>query len=193
MENYNNYSDDELLDLIRKKSPVCDMAFQALYNRYSEQLNAYCVFKAECESDAEEIFQDTWLKFFHSVKDGNKIDIIIAFLYKIARNLSIDKYRSSKSKMFVNIDSIDIERISAPFNLHAEIEKDDLINMISMAVNSLDEIYKETFIMQWFGNLTLVEISDVLGETIGCIKMRSHRAMADVIKILKPYIIEISS
>ena len=193
MINYSKYNDDDLLMLLGEKSPVCDQSFYALYHRYSEQLNVYCLFKAANESDAEEIFQDTWMKFYNSVRAGTKPDIVMALLYKIARNLSIDKYRSNKSSQYLSLDSIDIERIAAPFSLNTQIERNDLLEVIGLAVNNLDDIYKETFVLQWFGGLSLTEIADVLGETIGCIKMRSHRAMSDLIKSLKPYIKEISN
>ena len=148
------------------------------------------MFKASNISDAEEIFQDTWIRFFNAVKTGKRPDVIIAYLYKTARNLSIDRFRYNKSLQFINNEIINFEQIAAPFNLNHQIEENDIINLISIAVNNLEEIYKETFVMQWFGGLTQQEIADVLGETIGCIKMRSHRAMSELIKILKPHLIE---
>ena len=60
----NKYSDSELLELIKGKSPEKDKAFDAVFNKYAAKLNAFCQFKVADTGRAEEIFSDTWLKFY---------------------------------------------------------------------------------------------------------------------------------
>ncbi len=192
MADFDKYSDRELAETIRKDSPLCDKAFFVLYSRYSEQLNAFCKFKAACDRDAEEVFQDTWVRFHRSVVEGRTPDSVPAYLYTIARNLCVDRYRTGRPNAMIPMDTIDLEKIAVPFNLQGQIEKDDLLSIVSIAVNNLDDKYKEPFVLQWFGGLSFPEIAEIMGETTGCVKMRSHRAMNELIRILKPYIIEVS-
>ncbi len=192
MKNFEKYSDKELTKLINEGRREADGAFVALYNRYSEQLNAYCIFKAGNKSDAEEIFQDTWLKFLKSARDGKKIDTVLPFIYTIARHLCIDRFRSKKSNTYISNSLEGLEKLSDAFNLQTQIEKDDLISIITLGVNNLDDIYKETFVMHWFGGMPVNEIAEILGENAGTIKMRGYRAMKELIRILNPYVVEIS-
>lgn len=192
MKEYEKYSDRELTELIKRGRQEGDKAFYTLYNRYSGQLNAYCIFKAGNKADAEEIFQDTWLKFLNSARDGKIIDSVLPYVYTIARNLCIDRFRSNKSNTFISRDMASLEQLSEVFSLQSQIEKDDLITVITLAVNNLEEKYKETFVMQWFGGMSNNEIAELLGENPGTVKMRGYRAMKELIRILKPYVIEIS-
>lgn len=190
--NYNRYTDKELIVLLREQSPVRDQAFYVLYNRYAEKLNSYCLFKADNTHDAEEIFQETWIKFFNTVQNGKIIESVTAFLYKIARNLSIDKYRNNKRMQSQSYDYFDFEQLADPLNLHDKLVKDELLTIISIALNNLDEKCREAFVLRWFSGLTNSEIAGITGENSGSVKMRNYRALNEVIKMLKPYIIEIS-
>ena len=57
----------------------------------------------------------------------------------------------------------------------------------------MDDIYRESFAMYWFGNLSQKEIADILNVSIPTVKMRCMRAMTELIRTFKPYMSEISS
>jgi RNA polymerase sigma-70 factor (ECF subfamily) len=192
MNNLNQYEDHQLIVLLKKEKPFCEQAFNVLYSRYSVKLHSYCLFISENYKDSEEIFQDTWLKFYNSAKASKDIDSVTSYLYKIARNLSIDKYRSNNFKKSRNIENFDIEQIANPLNLQSKLENEELISIISLAINSLSEIHKETFLLVWFSGLKYSEVAEIVGETIDCVKKRSYRAMDEIQAILQPIINEIS-
>ena len=192
MNNYNQFEDCQLIDLLKRDKPYSEQAFNVLYSRYSVKLHSYCLFISENNRDAEEIFQDTWLKFYNSSKTCKNIDSIASFLYKIARNLSIDKYRVNKFQKIHKIENFDIEQIANPLNLQSKLEKEELISLISIAINSLSDIYKETFLLVWFSGLKYSEVAEIVGESVECVKKRSYRAMDEIQTILQPIINEIS-
>ncbi|MDA3844349.1 MAG: RNA polymerase sigma factor [Candidatus Kapabacteria bacterium] len=192
MKNYNQYDDRQLIALLNEDAPASEQAFRALYSRYSDKLHAYCLFKSDRHEDAEEIFTETWIRFHKSAKSGKQIENPQAFLYTVARNLSYNMYRSNKSRMIQNIQSVDFERIANPLNLNLDIENVELLSLISAAVNNLKDIYKETFVLIWFSGFSYSEIAEIVGETAGCVRKRSTRAMEEVIKMLKPIIKELS-
>ena len=68
MKKFSKYSDDELMEIIRDDSRRSAAAFDALYEKYSTKLNTFCIFKTNRIEDAEELFEDTWLKFLDKVK-----------------------------------------------------------------------------------------------------------------------------
>lgn len=195
MKDMQKYSDNELLEMLRLESPMRDRSFDVIFNRYSSKFNAFCIFRSESREDAEEIFEDTWLNFLERVKKGFTPDNILPYLYQSARNLVIDKYRHKKSGKSIGIDYKDIndlENYVNPFDFSTQNDNEELISLIKVAVSSLDDIYKETFVMQWFGGLSQREIAEVIGISLSNVKMRSHRAMQELIKILRPRFAESS-
>jgi RNA polymerase sigma-70 factor (ECF subfamily) len=190
MKNYNTYDDSELLKLLRKPKPICDNSFYVLYNRYSAKLNAFCLFKMRKAEDAEEIFQTTWVKFYQSISSGKDLDAVLPFLISIARNLIIDHYRANKTRLTHIAEDVDIgllEEIAAPSALQS-IESAELFGIVQAAVNCLDDIYKEAFILKRIDGLSLEEIADLCGVSLSCAKQRVSRATNMVKTIISPHV-----
>jgi RNA polymerase sigma-70 factor (ECF subfamily) len=188
MIDYFKYDDKQLIALMREKHPVCNEAFNVIYYRYSEQLKSYCLFKSDNKEEAMELNQETWLKF-HSVVHSGKISISLpTFLYTIAHSVIIDKYRINRNHLFYYDGSIDQSQFADPFNLQVNVENRDLLSLISLAINEIPELYRETFILKWFSGLKYHEIAEILGENTECVRQRSRRAFEEVLKVLKPII-----
>jgi RNA polymerase sigma-70 factor, ECF subfamily len=192
MSDYFQYDDNQLIALMREKHPICNEAFNVVYYRYSERLKSYCHFKSDSKEDAAELFQETWLKFHGAVISGKNNILLPAYLYTIARNLSIDKFRLKKNHLIYYNEELDYGQFADSLNLQNNIENKELMSLITLALNQLGEIYKETFILKWFSGLSYPEISQILGETADCIKKRASRAFDELLKILKPVIAEIN-
>lgn len=189
MKQYDSYSDTELLETIKGSKPASDIAFKVLYDRYSSKLFSFCKFRTDDLRTAEEVFQDTWMKFYHAVRNNYPIRTPAAFLYASARNLIIDKFRSNSSYLRID-DNFDMETLIEPLNLDLQIERDDLIRTINLALIELDEPKREAFALRWSSELSYAEISEITGDSEAAVKMRCRRAMEELIKILKPYFIE---
>lgn len=186
IDRFFQYDDRQLIALMREQEHFCDEAFNVVFSRYSEKLKTYCYFQTNHKEESKELHQETWLKFYSTIKSISKEISLPAYLYKIARNLSIDKHRVQRNHIIIYDDSIDYEQIVSTGNFQADIENQELINLITLALSQLSEIYQETFILKWFSGLTYPEISLVLGETVDCIKQRSSRAFDMIINILNP-------
>ncbi|MDQ1265763.1 MAG: hypothetical protein QG635_915 [Bacteroidota bacterium] len=195
MKDLRKYSDGELISLIREKSDCREYAFYILYQKYSPKLLSFCLFKSTCIEEAEEILQDTWLKFHKAVTGGRELRDILPYLYLIARNLCIDRFRSRSAGSKPAIDYFDMEsiqRAADPFNFQSDMDKEELAGLVNIAINNLDEIYKETLVLYWHGCLTYEQIAEVCGETTACIRTRFSRGVKQLVSILKPYIIELT-
>jgi len=193
MNEFHKYNDEKLLEHLKDGTPSRDLAFDVLFCRYSARLNAYCIFKSDNPLDAEEIFEDTWLKFLDRVQNGKIVTNILPYLYTIARTLIIDKYRKEKSGKTIGIDYKDFNELDAlvnPFDFNLKSDNEELLTLVKFAVNNLDDIYRETFVLQWFGGLSQKEIAIITDTSIASVKMRSHRAMNEIIKILRPHLAE---
>lgn len=182
------------MELLRDEKPFCNRAFSEIYRRYGSKLNAYCRTRLCSASAADDIFQNTWIKFNNAVKHGTEIRNLQAFLITIARNLCNDKFKEQKqiSEMFIDIDNNASEEWSYSYNPESTFEDEELLNIITIGLNSLEDIYKDAFILNKIIGLSYQEIGDMQGETSECIKKRITRALIMIKKVLKPYIDELS-
>ncbi len=194
MKDYGKYSDAELLTLIKESGESADNAFHVLYSRYSERTYGYCIFRSDSCEDAQELMQETWIRFYKSVSGGKTPANVLPYLFTIARNLNIDRYRDNAKKKNPDLKYIDeetLEKIADPFDFQKEMEKEELAKLVKIAVSNLDDIYKDTFTLYWFGDLNYKEIASIVEETEACVRTRIKRAFEMVAKIIKPYLTNI--
>lgn len=195
MNDYTTYSDEKLLALLRENKPTCDHAFYVLYNRYSIKLNTFCLFYTPNKESAEDVFQETWIRFDRTVKGGKNIRNVLAFLVTISRNMTIDMHRrksTDKTVQAENIENFSTEEIPGYLQFDEALEQEELISLVKIAANSLEEKYKETFVLKRFCDLSYKEIAAITGNTVNSVKKRSSRAMEMIKELLKPYIKELS-
>ncbi len=186
--------DIELMRMIAEGHSESGSAFMELYSRYSGRIYRYCLFKVTIRENAEEVYQETWLKFNTAVKNGIAIENVAGYLSVIASNQIREFYRRNKNTLQeVSFEDYDWERIVCPTDFAAGMENQELISLIKVAVNDLDEKYREPFILNKFSEMSYAEIGEILGESTECIKKRIYRAMDMIKKTLQPYINELSN
>lgn len=193
MKDYSKYSDIELVTLLKEDGAVSDNAFNIIYMKYSAQTYGYCIYRSESNEDAQELMQDTWMKFYKSIKSGKTTNNILPFLFTITKTLSIDKHRRKTAQKQISTQNLDDEaigQIADPFNFQSNIEKEELNKLVKIAIANLDDIYKDTIALYWFGGLNYKEISNITEETEQCIRTRLDRAFKQLAKLLKPYLTE---
>ncbi|MGE5480594.1 MAG: RNA polymerase sigma factor [Chloroflexota bacterium] len=193
MKDYTKYSDLELLALISEGAHSRDDAFKAVYVRYSAQVWGYCLYRSASRQDAEELMQDAWLKFFAAACEGKRTERILPLLFTIARNLAIDRFRKHEAKRNIKTDDFEtcaLEQIPDPECVENRVEREEFNNLVKVAINYLDDIYKEPMLLYWFGQLDYKEIAAVCKENEACIRMRITRAYKKLADLLKPVLTE---
>lgn len=194
MTDISKYSEQELQALIKNNHRLKEKAFEYFFDKYSNELNAYCHFRSKSQSDAEEIFNDTWMKFLKYVSEGYSVQNVKSYLYLSARSLIIDRYRKENAEKKIKIDYKNEDELDFPensFDLNRFLEKEEMMSLIKIAVETLDDKYKDPFMMYWFGGLTHREIAEITDDNNENVKVICYRAMKKVINLLKPYLEEI--
>ena len=118
-----------------------------------EKVYTFCYFKVKRKEVAEDITQETFLKYFETtqyLEKGKKL----AFLYTIARNCCIDYFRKHK-----HLESLD--------NLYEIVNEvgDDIETTIAVqsAVSNLTIEEQEIVLLKFTNELGLGEIAEYLG------------------------------
>jgi len=167
------------------EKPESEAAFSELYARFSQRIYAYCLRILGNTEDAMDVFQDTFLSFYKSGTTQKKMENVAAFLFTIARNLCINHKRDKKSTS--NIDDFEF------FNSEKKYENEELLQLISTALEFLDFEYREAFVLRLYHGLSYKEIADVQNETIAAVRNRVWRAKEKIKNILTPYLEDLSN
>ncbi|MFN3780879.1 MAG: RNA polymerase sigma factor, partial [Candidatus Kapaibacteriota bacterium] len=109
--NFEKYSDNDLYNLLSNGSKESELAFLEIYRRYSGRIYAYCRRFLGNKEDAMDVFQDTFIRFYHSAKEMRQMSNLSAFLLRIAKNLCLNYLRQKKHSLEVEdyMSHIDIE------------------------------------------------------------------------------------
>ncbi len=178
------YSDKELYEGLYEGGKIAERAFAELYARYSSRVYAYCRRFLGNREEAEDIFQETFLRFHQSASKEREMTNVPGFLLKIARNLCVSLRRNV-------VHNVTIEDYMA-VNSDSSLEKSELLDMIKYAMELLPDGYKEVFILREYNGLSYKEIAELTEENINSVKVKIHRAKQKIREILSPVMAEMT-
>lgn len=157
-------------------------AFEELYNKYHRPVYQFLAFRLARREDAEDmtalVFTRAWE---YLASEQNEIKNFRAFIYRIARNLLADFYRSASNReKNLSIDEahaqdrpIDIPDLRDLFE--AQVLASDEA-MVGRALLTLKPEYREVLTLRFMGELSLKEIAQVLEKESGTVAVTLHRA-----------------
>ena len=184
-KDFEQYSDAELFYMLSSDNKQeTEEAFAELYNRLSPRVFAYCRRFLNEKEDAQDVFQETFVKFFQSAEKDREMTNVPAFVLRIARNLCVNRLRSDKQ-------TVTYEDYMVGHNDHRE-EKDELLDLIKRALELLPEDYREMFILREYEGFSYNEIADITEESLSTVKIRIYRAKQKIREILEPYLADLS-
>ncbi len=180
-KNYKIKSDSELVDLLRDKKRISEKAFEAIFDRYSYNVNAYVRTVIGDADDSADIFQETFIRFYNNVRNGAEITNLQSYLIKISRNLCLNYKRDKKN----NVEVEDFHKIVNEENFY---ENQELLEIVMRALDLMDDKYKEAFVLKKIDGMKFEEVANVLDLTLEGAKTRVNRARVKLLEILDPYI-----
>ncbi len=151
-----------------------DLAFEYLFNRYSDAMRRLFLQRSTSVEDTEDLLQETFIKVYVNLHRYSPTYTFGQWVYTIARNTHIDFERSRQENL-----SLD-EKISAPMASTPSPE-DNLINLqqrsqIEHYIGCLSEQYRTLFTMRFLEDYSYDEIAEKLQLPMGTVKTRIHRA-----------------
>ncbi len=152
--------------------------FEAAYEAHADALFRYCFFKTGDRELAKDMLQDIFVKAWVYMQD-NKVLLIRPFLYRLARNAVIDWYRKKKVTSLENLMEQGFDPADKQSDTSLFAEKEEAMKMLG----KLEPKDQELLIFRFVEELSLSEISDILGEKENTISVRIHRAQERLRKI----------
>ena len=150
-------------------------ALGRLVEKYRRPLKAFIARNAAGAADAEECYQETWLRALRGLERFRR-EHFAAWLFRIARNWLVDEGRRKKPEL-----SLDAPAAGAPDEQSARAE---LGRRIRAAAAELPEEQREVFWLRLDAGLAFREIAEVQGCPLNTALARMQYALAKMRKAL---------
>ncbi len=184
-------SDSELIRLYINEN---ESAFDALLNRYKNQLFKFIFMKVKDVDLANDIFQETFIKVVQNIKAGkyNEEGKFLPWATRIAQNLVIDHYRKQgKVRIFSERNSFNedfgiFQRIACENkNYLQEKSTQELEQQLADLLNHLPKVQREIVEKRIFHDLSFKEIAESENISINTALGRMRYALINLRKLLE--------
>lgn len=139
--------------------------------------------------DAEDITQEVFEKVFKSLPSWKPRASFRTWLYRVASNLCVDKYRARVRRQTQPLESkegivmdIPTDAVDDPLRI---TEADELQQRILQATEHLSPRQRKAFMLCRYGNMPLKDAAEIMGCAIGTIKAHLNRATAKMRDLLE--------
>jgi RNA polymerase sigma-70 factor (ECF subfamily) len=173
-------------------------AFDEIVARYKDEIYTYIRRMISNRDDAEDLAQEVFVRAFASIKSFRRESNLRTWLYRIATNLCIDKYRrKGVEKQFVtSLEREDPEDeepnpIDIPDNKYDPermYEHSELQMKIQKALLKLPEKQRAVILLFDLEGMSYEEIAKVVDCPVGTVKSRLFNARLQLRKLLQPYL-----
>ncbi|HEX3020249.1 MAG TPA: sigma-70 family RNA polymerase sigma factor, partial [Chitinispirillaceae bacterium] len=158
--------------------------FSALYDKYKTRVFGFLVRMTGDREIAEDLLQET---FFAALRNSDQFDrsrSFLSWLFGIAHKRTIDFFRHAKVETEHKQDAETAigSKIEAP---DQQLSNQDLRALINEAVETLDPLQREVFLLRELGGVPFKEIAKIMDCPINTALGRMRLALKNIRKELK--------
>lgn len=179
-------NDNELIEQYKQGDTG---ALGILAEKYRRPLFAYLINMTSANSDADELFQETWFRVIKKI-DSYKQQNFYGWLIRIAHNLTIDKIRKKKPDYSLDAKIGDgettwIDTMPAPTVNKDHLDNKETAENINIAIKTLPLKQREVFMLRAYEGLSFKEIAKIQKTSINTALARMQYSLGKLRKILK--------
>ncbi len=152
-------------------------AFQALYERHHGAVFGFLLRSLASRHAAEDLLQETFLRVFVHRRAYRPTAAFRTWLFTIARNLLIDRFRKTLGNANVN-DTAALQTVPAPDASPLDrAEARELGQRLGTAVRQLPPSQREVLLLSRVAGLDQHEVAEVTGASPEAVRVALHRAL----------------
>ena len=172
-----------------------DAAFGEVVTRYKAKIYNYVYRMTGSSEDAEDLTQEVFIRMYTSIDSFRGQSSLNTWLFRIAGNLCIDRFRRSKNRTpAFSLDepvSDDIrthEVADETYAPHRLLENVEMAEQIQAALAKLPEKLRATLLLHDIEGLPYEEIAQIAGCPLGTVKSRLFNARMQLRQHLSGYL-----
>ena len=162
-------------DLIHRAQEGETIVVSAIYERYQRGIFRYLYYRVGDQQTAEDLTSEVFLRMIEALSNYNNQKISFqAWLFQIARNLSIDHYRKMSIQQNVPLeDNLPMDG-DEPLEL---ITQELTSEKLRLALVKLPENQRDVIVMRFVSGMPIGEVAETLHKSEDSIKGLQRRAL----------------
>src|SRR4051812_11315264 len=163
-------SDERLVALTRRGNQA---AFEALVARYQSRLLAFCRHMLGSREDAEDVLQEVFTAGFNAMVADERPINVRPWLYRIARNRSLNHLRRAQA---IGVDSMDIHLSENGATTADKVHRREDFRQLIGDVQQLAETQRTALLLREIDALSYEQIAEAMETTVPSVKSLLVRA-----------------
>jgi RNA polymerase sigma factor (sigma-70 family) len=163
-------SDERLIALTRRGQHA---AFEALCARYQSRLLSFCRHMLSSREDAEDVLQEVFAAAFNAVLADEREINVRPWLYRIARNRSLNHLRRASA---VGVDSMDVHFADHGMSTGDHAIRRESFRELLGDVHELPETQRTALLLREIDALSYEQIAQAMETTVPSVKSLLVRA-----------------
>ncbi len=163
-------SDERLIALIRRGQ---HSAFEALFSRYQSRLLAFCRHMLGSKEDAEDVLQEVFAAAFNAILADEREINVRPWLYRIARNRSLNHLRKASA---IGVDSMDVHYAENGLSTAEKAMRRESFRQLIGDVQQLAETQRTALLLREIDALSYEQIAEAMETTVPAVKSLLVRA-----------------
>lgn len=169
--------------LVRRALEGDAEAFGDLYERYLPQVFRYVYCRIRDVREAEDLTETVFLRVWESLSRFQIGRIsFCSWLFRVARNLLIDRYRTWKDVQPLADESIQFDASTSPEERMIAQQRRE---RIFSAMACLKQDYQDVLTLRFLSGLNHGEVAAILGKSEAAVRVLQHRALQTLMRIMR--------
>ena len=160
-------------------------AFKKLIKRHESRVAATVIgMLGQCE-EAEDVGQETFIRFYKSLKKFRGESSLATYLTRIAINLSLNelKRRQRRSSLFFQKPIEEVHDLPDRKAGHWQEDKE----IVQRAIQNLERKFRSVVVLRLIDGYSTEETAEILSIPVGTVLSRLSRAQKKLKELLTPY------
>jgi RNA polymerase sigma-70 factor (ECF subfamily) len=172
--------DQEYFDLWFKGDPN---GFSVLYNKYKNRVFGFLLKLTGAREAAEDLLQETFFAAYRNASQFDRSRSFLSWIFGIAHKRTIDYFRHARVETDHKQEAGEAvgSRIEAP---DERLSNENLRRIINDAVERLDPMQREVFLLRELGGVPFKEIAEIMNCPINTALGRMRLALRNIRKDL---------
>ena len=158
--------------------------FSEIYDQNIEKIYRFVFFKVNSEVLAQDITSDTFSRLWAQILKDKDIKNPSAFLYKVARNLIIDHYRS-KERGSISLEDIAFSLEDKEQDVEQAVMTKFEAGRVKAKLASLGDVDRQALTLYYIEQEPITNVAKSLGKSEGATRVLIHRGIKKLRKHLE--------
>ncbi len=163
-------SDERLITLLRRGNTA---AFEVLVSRYESRLLAFCRHLLGSREDAEDVLQEVMTAAFNAIVADERPINVRPWLYRIARNRSLNHLRRTQA---IAVDTMDFQLSEHGATTADKVHEREAFRLLVGDIHELPETQKTALVLREMDAMSYEQIAEAMETTVSSVKSLLVRA-----------------